>query len=61
MGIGLCLAVSAEDADRTIAAVEAAGEKAYVIGKIASFENAGKDALAGGNTSEESRKGVVLC
>ena len=36
MGIGMVLAVRPEDADKTIAAVEAAGEKAFVIGETAS-------------------------
>ena len=34
MGIGMVLAVDAADADRTLAALEAAGEKAYRIGWI---------------------------
>ena len=38
MGIGMVLAVRPEDADKTIAAVEAAGEKAFVIGETASGE-----------------------
>ena len=36
MGIGMVLAVRPEYADKTIAAVEAAGEKAFVIGETAS-------------------------
>ena len=36
MGIGMVQAVRPEDADKTIAAVEAAGEKAFVIGETAS-------------------------
>ena len=36
MGIGMVLAVRPEDADKTIAAVEAAGEKAFVIGETVS-------------------------
>ena len=36
MGIGMVLAVRPEDADKTIAAVEAAGEKAFIIGETAS-------------------------
>ncbi len=34
MGIGMVVAVAAEDADRAIASFEEAGDKAYVIGKI---------------------------
>ncbi len=34
MGIGMVLAVDSADADKTLAALEAAGEKAYVIGEI---------------------------
>ena len=34
MGIGMVLAVDAADADQTLAALEAAGEKAYRIGRI---------------------------
>ena len=36
MGIGMVLAVRPDDADKTIAAVEAAGEKAFIIGETAS-------------------------
>ena len=59
MGIGLCLAVSAEDADKTVRAVEAAGEKAYVIGQTVSAAEA-DGAMAGGNTDAASGKGVLL-
>ena len=38
MGIGMVLAVREEDADKTIAALEAAGEKAYRIGCCVSGE-----------------------
>lgn len=34
MGIGMMLAVAPEQADQTVQAIEAAGEKAYIIGKI---------------------------
>jgi len=34
MGIGMVLSVAAEDVDATMAAIEAAGEKPYVIGRI---------------------------
>ena len=34
MGIGMVLAVDAQDAGRTAEAVKAAGEQAYVIGEI---------------------------
>ena len=34
MGIGFVIAVSAHDADKVIAAVEANGEKAYTIGRV---------------------------
>ncbi|SKB51092.1 phosphoribosylformylglycinamidine cyclo-ligase [Lachnospiraceae bacterium] len=45
MGLGMVLAVDPADAEKTIAAVESAGEKAFVVGKT---ESAGK-------------KGVRLC
>ena len=38
MGIGMVLAVDPADADKTIAALEAAGEKAYVIGQTVAGE-----------------------
>ncbi|MDO4523565.1 MAG: phosphoribosylformylglycinamidine cyclo-ligase [Eubacteriales bacterium] len=38
MGIGMILAVDPADADKTIAALEAAGEKAYVVGCVAEGE-----------------------
>ena len=38
MGIGMVLAVREEDAEKTIAALEAAGEKAYRIGACVSGE-----------------------
>ncbi|MBR4183555.1 MAG: phosphoribosylformylglycinamidine cyclo-ligase [Lachnospiraceae bacterium] len=38
MGLGMVLAVDAADADRTVAAIEAAGEKAYIVGKITDGE-----------------------
>lgn len=38
MGIGMVLAVSPSDVDKTIVAIEAAGEKGYVIGKTISGE-----------------------
>lgn len=34
MGLGMVLAVAPEDADNTIRAIEAAGDKAYVVGKV---------------------------
>lgn len=34
MGVGMVLGVAQEDADRTIAAVQAAGEQAFVLGQI---------------------------
>ena len=34
MGLGMVLAVDAADVEKTIAAIEAAGEKAYVVGKV---------------------------
>ena len=45
MGIGMLLAVAAEDADKTVDAIEKAGEKAFIIGETASAD----------------KKGVVLC
>lgn len=38
MGIGMCLAVDPADADRTIEAIRAAGEQAFVIGEAAAGE-----------------------
>ncbi len=38
MGLGMILAVDAADADRTIEAVEGAGEKAYIIGETISSD-----------------------
>lgn len=38
MGIGMVVAVSPEDADRTMEAIKAAGEAPYVIGKITAGE-----------------------
>ena len=35
MGIGMCIAVSAEEADRAVSALKASGEKARVIGSVA--------------------------
>ena len=36
MGLGMVLAVDKSDADATVAAVESAGEKAYIVGECAS-------------------------
>lgn len=38
MGIGMVLAVNPSDADKTIEAIEAAGEKGYIIGKTTAGE-----------------------
>lgn len=38
MGIGMMLAVDPADADKTLAALKAAGEEAYVVGKIEAGE-----------------------
>ena len=38
MGLGMILSVDAADADRTIEAVEGAGEKAYIIGETISSD-----------------------
>lgn len=38
MGAGLVLSVAAEDASRAVAAISAAGEKAYIIGECVSGE-----------------------
>lgn len=59
MGIGLCLAVDPVDADRTLKAIEAAGNQGYRIGEIESADLAGH-IDAGGNTKAESRKGIEL-
>ncbi len=34
MGIGMCMAVSKETADKAVAAINAAGEKAHIIGEV---------------------------
>ena len=34
MGVGMCLAVAAEDADKALAALKAAGEAAFVMGEV---------------------------
>lgn len=38
MGIGMCLAVDPSDADKTMEALKAAGEEAYIIGETVSGE-----------------------
>ena len=38
MGLGMVLAVDPADADKTIKAIEAAGEKAYVVGSVIAGE-----------------------
>ena len=38
MGIGMCLAVDPADVDKTIAAIESAGDKAFVIGETKAGE-----------------------
>lgn len=38
MGLGMVLAVDSADADKTIEAIRAAGEEAYVVGKVVSGE-----------------------
>ena len=38
MGIGMVLALNAQDAEKAINALEAAGEKAYLIGSVAAGE-----------------------
>lgn len=45
MGLGMVLAVDSADADRTVKAIEDAGEKAYIVGE----------------TEEGGEKGVRLC
>lgn len=59
MGIGLCLAVRPEDAQKTIEAAESVGEKAFVIGKIIASSEAQK-MECGGNIPEEADKGIEL-
>ncbi|MDR0220252.1 MAG: phosphoribosylformylglycinamidine cyclo-ligase, partial [Lachnospiraceae bacterium] len=39
MGLGMVLAVAAEEADKAVAALEQAGEKAYIVGHIASQDS----------------------
>ncbi len=34
MGVGLCIAVAAEDADQAVAVLRAAGETAYIMGEV---------------------------
>jgi phosphoribosylformylglycinamidine cyclo-ligase len=38
MGLGMVIAVEASDAEKTIAALEAAGEKAWNVGEIVAGE-----------------------
>ena len=38
MGIGMVIAVDAADADKTLAALKAAGEEAYVVGHMEAGE-----------------------
>ncbi len=38
MGLGMVLAVAKEDADSALKAIEAAGEKAYIVGEVVSGE-----------------------
>lgn len=38
MGVGMCLAIDPADADKTIAAIEAAGDKAFVLGTVVAGE-----------------------
>ncbi len=38
MGLGMVLAVDAADADQTVKAIEAAGEKAFIVGEVVSGE-----------------------
>ncbi|MBO5261369.1 MAG: phosphoribosylformylglycinamidine cyclo-ligase [Coprococcus sp.] len=38
MGVGMCLAIDPADADKTIAAIEAAGDKAFVLGTVVDGE-----------------------
>ena len=38
MGLGMVLALDPEDVDKAIGAIEAAGEKAYVVGRIQAGE-----------------------
>ena len=34
MGLGMVLAVDSADADKTVAALKAAGEQAYIVGDV---------------------------
>lgn len=38
MGVGMCLAIDPADTDKTIAAIEAAGDKAFVLGTVVAGE-----------------------
>ena len=38
MGVSMCLAIDPADADKTIAAIEAAGDKAFVLGTVVAGE-----------------------
>ena len=48
MGIGMMLALDAKDAEKAIAAIEAAGEKAYVVGRVIASE-------------DPEEKGAIVC
>ena len=39
MGVGLCVAVAADQADEAVRAVAAAGEKAVVLGEVVAGED----------------------
>lgn len=39
MGIGMCVAVDADKADKTVSLLNAMGEKAYIIGEVAQGDN----------------------
>ena len=38
MGVGMCLAIDPADADKTIAAIDDAGDKAFVLGTVVAGE-----------------------
>ena len=38
LGVGMMLAVDAADADKTVAALQAAGEEAFVVGHVEAGE-----------------------
>ena len=39
MGVGMCVVVDKNDADKAVAAINSAGEEAYVLGELAASDD----------------------